>query len=171
MPSHPVPRIPFVLTQLVAEIRTHPFPPSPVVGTSCPVSYYTPPPLKCYNCQEFGHMAKACSRKDSAVSSALDAQARTLHATANVRIPRAVPMPERACTSKCNALIAVVPTNLPISGPDLRLSRRVRRASVNPEVLMSLLNDTSPSKFNILTVQELPYFIATQASFQHKDWH
>ncbi|KAJ7017651.1 hypothetical protein C8F04DRAFT_904409, partial [Mycena alexandri] len=40
-----------------------------------------------------------------------------------------------------------------------------------PEVLMSLLNDTSPSKFDILTVQELPYFIATQASFQHKDWH
>lgn len=36
---------------------------------------------------------------------------------------------------------------------------------------MSLLNDTSPSKFNILTVQELPYFIATQASFQHRDWH
>ncbi|KAJ7044537.1 hypothetical protein C8F04DRAFT_941445, partial [Mycena alexandri] len=40
-----------------------------------------------------------------------------------------------------------------------------------PEVLMSLLNDTSPSKFDILTVQELPYHIATRASFQHKDWH
>ncbi|KAJ7181886.1 hypothetical protein C8R46DRAFT_885099, partial [Mycena filopes] len=40
-----------------------------------------------------------------------------------------------------------------------------------PEVLMSLLNDTSPSHFDILTVQELPYHIAARASFQHKDWH
>ncbi|KAJ7028174.1 hypothetical protein C8F04DRAFT_904835, partial [Mycena alexandri] len=38
-----------------------------LVGTSCPVSYYIPPPLQCYHCQEFGHMAKACSaRKDPA---------------------------------------------------------------------------------------------------------
>ncbi|KAJ7794450.1 hypothetical protein B0H14DRAFT_2175801, partial [Mycena olivaceomarginata] len=32
-----------------------------LAGTSCPVSYYVPPPLQCYHCQEFGHMAKACS--------------------------------------------------------------------------------------------------------------
>ncbi|KAJ7723757.1 hypothetical protein B0H14DRAFT_2175699, partial [Mycena olivaceomarginata] len=38
-----------------------------LVGTSCPVSHYIPPPLQCYNCQGFGHMAKACStRKDPA---------------------------------------------------------------------------------------------------------
>ncbi|KAJ7907875.1 hypothetical protein B0H13DRAFT_2273557 [Mycena leptocephala] len=35
-----------------------------LVGTSCPVSYFTPPPLQCYNCQALGHMAKACSQKD-----------------------------------------------------------------------------------------------------------
>ncbi|KAJ7686923.1 hypothetical protein B0H17DRAFT_833898, partial [Mycena rosella] len=32
-----------------------------VVGTSCPVSYFVPPPIHCYHCQGFGHMAKACS--------------------------------------------------------------------------------------------------------------
>ncbi|KAJ7174664.1 hypothetical protein C8R46DRAFT_843868, partial [Mycena filopes] len=32
-----------------------------LAGTSCPVSFYTPPPLQCYHCQAYGHMAKACS--------------------------------------------------------------------------------------------------------------
>ncbi|KAK7043509.1 hypothetical protein R3P38DRAFT_2479025, partial [Favolaschia claudopus] len=38
-----------------------------LVGTSCPVSLHTPPPVQCFHCQEFGHIAKACSkRKDPA---------------------------------------------------------------------------------------------------------
>lgn len=56
---------------------------------------------------------------------------------------------------------------------DLPAEIRVRDLNCckQPEALMSLLNDTNPSNFNVITVQELPYFIATQASFQHKDWH
>ncbi|KAJ7017652.1 hypothetical protein C8F04DRAFT_903081, partial [Mycena alexandri] len=55
-----------------------------IVGTSCPVSYYTPPPLQCYNCQVFGCIAKACSCKPADLKCARCAEP---HATRDCECP------------------------------------------------------------------------------------
>ncbi|KAI0669690.1 hypothetical protein C8Q78DRAFT_931430, partial [Trametes maxima] len=34
-------------------------------GALCSVSKFVPPPMQCYNCQAFGHSAKACPRAAS----------------------------------------------------------------------------------------------------------
>ncbi|KAJ7666399.1 hypothetical protein B0H14DRAFT_3695198 [Mycena olivaceomarginata] len=119
-----------------------------LAGTSCPVSYYTPPPLQCYHCQEDGHMAKACSaRKDPAtIKCTRCAGPHVTHDCASARI-HPVSLPRSSFASR--------------AGPGARAQindaipewLRVRDLNCRkqPEVLMSLLNDTSPSKFDVLT--------------------
>ncbi|KAL1671653.1 hypothetical protein EV122DRAFT_226188, partial [Schizophyllum commune] len=40
-----------------------------------------------------------------------------------------------------------------------------------PEVLKSLLNETSPDDVGVMCVRELPKFIATSPSFRSPKWH